>query len=142
MLFSSLSVLSTLDLYYPAFAQALVESTQSYYHAEAQRLSGTLPPAEYIIHADSRIRLEDERCARFFERQSLTEVLEVVRDELITNVSQDIVDRGFHNLVQTNNLKCLCVLYSLLKTVKQVDIIRTAWSNYIKARLLGIKFDN
>jgi len=124
-----------LDLYYPSFAQNLVQSTQSYYHSEAENLSMTMAPAKYIGHVDSRLRSEEQRCDRFFERQSKREVMEVVQNELITQVAEDIIDKGFDDLVKSDDVDSLRMLYRLLILVKQVDVMRTAWSTYIKVFL-------
>lgn len=137
LLLSSLSILSTLDLYYPDFAQNLIQSTQSYYHAEAESLSISMAPAEYIAHVDSRLRLEEQRCERFLERQSKKEVMEVVQHELITEIADDIVERGFTSLVKSHDIGSLRTLYHLLSLVKEVEVMRTAWSNYIKVSLPG-----
>jgi cullin 4 len=132
LLFSSLSILATLELYYPSFAQALVQSTKTYYHAEAENLSVTMQPADYIAHVDSRLKQEEQRCDRFFERQSKKEVIEVVQTELVSRISQDVIDKGFDNLVKANDIKSLRTLYRLLTLVKGVDAMRLAWADYIR----------
>lgn len=89
-------------------------------------------PADYIAHIDSRLRQEELRCDRFFERQSKKEVMEVVQHELISCISVDLVNKGFDGLVKANDEDSLRTLYRLLNLVKEVEVMRTAWSAYIK----------
>jgi transcriptional regulator of heat shock response len=135
LLLSTLSILTTLDVYYPVFADQLVQSTQTYYAKEAETLSNTKQPAEYIAHVDARLEQEASRCDRYFERQSKKEVLTVVQEELIAHVSETIMERGFNNLVKDNDIDSLRTLYRLLSLVDQVDIMHSAWSDYIKVFL-------
>jgi transcriptional regulator of heat shock response len=132
LVISTLAILTTLDIYYPTFADKLVQSTQSYYAKEAETLINSMQPAEYIVHVDARLQQEATRCDRFFERQSKKEVLTVVNQELIANVSERIIVQGFNNLVKEHDVESLRTLYRLLSLVNQVDIIHTAWSDYIK----------
>jgi cullin 4 len=132
LLLSSLSILCTLDLYYPSFAQALVLSTESYYETEAENLSMTMTPADYIAHVDDRLRQEEQRCDRFFERQSKREVMQNVQRQLISQPSEIIVERGFKDLVNADDIQSLGALYRLLALVKEVEIMRSAWTSYIK----------
>src|SRR5208282_1037985 len=132
LLLSSLSILSTLDIYYPSFAQALVQSTKEYYSKEAETLSITMQPAEYIAHVDTRLRQEDRLCDHYFERQSKKEVMQVVQNELISQVSQNLIDKGFDGLVKSNDVDSLRILYRLLSLVKELEIMRSAWSDYIR----------
>jgi cullin-4 len=136
LLLSSLSILSTLDLYFPTFAHRLVQSTQEYHHIEADNLSATMSPAEYIAHVDSRLRQEDQRCDRFFERGSKKEIMEVCQYELIGRISEDILKRGFTSLVKNNDTESLRTLYRLLNLVEDIEIMRVAWANYVKVSLL------
>ena len=132
LLLSSLQILSTLDLYHPTFEQDLVQYTQSYYHAEAEKLSLTLTPAEYIAHVYRRLRMEEQRCDRYFERPSKKEVMEVVQQELITRVCENIIEKGFNDLVKSNDIESLQTLYRLLSLVLETEVMRTAWAEYIK----------
>jgi cullin-4 len=91
-----------------------------------------MTPANYIAHIDSRLRQEEGRCDRFFERQSKKDVMEVVQQQIISRVSQDLVNKGFDNLVKLDDAESLRTLYRLLNLVKEVEIIRTTWSSYIK----------
>jgi hypothetical protein len=137
LVISSLSILSSLGLYNPSFAQPLVQSTEIYYGSESERLSRTLQPAEYIAHVKDRLEQEDQRCTRFFERQSKKEVMDVMHIQLIEKIQGDIIERGFNVLVKDNDIKSLETLYHLHKLVdktplKSVDILRSAWGKYIK----------
>jgi Cullin family len=132
LLLSSLQILSTLGVYKGMFEENLVESTQTYYHSEAENLSMIMLPAEYIDHVDERLILERNRCIRFFERESEKEVMEVVQQELIADLHEHIIETGFNDLVKTNDIDSLKTLYHLLTLVKETEVLRTAWAEYIK----------
>jgi cullin 4 len=134
LLLSSLSILSTLDLYFPTFAHRLLLETQSYYHAEADSLSETLSPAAYIAHVDARLRQEEERCQRYFELGSKKEIMEVTEHELVGRIAEDILKRGFRGLVAEDDILSLRTLYRLLNLVEDIEIMRTAWGDYIKVQ--------
>ena len=91
-----------------------------------------MQPAKYIAHVDTRLRQEEQLCDHYFERQSKKEVMQVVQNELITQVSQNLVDKGFDDLVKSNDVDSLRILYRLLTLVKEVDVMRFAWSEYIR----------
>jgi len=95
----------------------------------------TLTTPDYIAHVDSRLRQEEQRCDRFFERQSKKEVMEVVQRDLISRTSKELVAKGFEGLVKANDLASLRTLYRLLNLVKETETMRTAWANYIRVLL-------
>lgn len=129
---SSLSILSTLDLYEPHFDKALVQSTEDYYLAEVEQLSHTMPASEYIRHLDTRVQQEEQRCDRFFERRSKKTVMTVVKHVLIALDAEGLIDRSFTNLVKSDDIQSLRTLYHLLKLVDKVEPMRTRWAQYIK----------
>ena len=98
-----------------------------------------MEPAEYIDHVDSRLHQEEQRCNRYFERQSKKEVMQVVQTELISRVSNDLVEKGFDDLVKSNDVSSLRTLYGLLTLVKEVEIMRSAWSDYVKVNSQSVK---
>lgn len=91
-----------------------------------------MQPAEYIAHVDTRLRQEQQLCDHYFERQSKIEVMQVVQNELIAHAAQNIVDDGFDELVKSNDVDSLQILYRLLILVKNVELIRSAWAEYIR----------
>ena len=95
-----------------------------------------MSPAEYIAHVDSRLRQEDQRCDRFFERGSKKEIMNVVQYELIGRISEEILKKGFTSLVKENDTDSLRTLYQLLNLVDDIEIMRVAWANYVKVFLL------
>src|SRR5204863_7497328 len=105
---------------------------KDYYSKEAETFSITMQPPEYIAHVDARLRQEEQLCYHYFERQSKKEVIQVVQNELISQVSQNLVDKGFDDLVKSNNMESLRTLYGLLTLVKEIEVMRSAWSEYIK----------
>jgi cullin 4 len=94
-----------------------------------------MSPAEYIAHVDSRLRQEDQRCDRFFERGSKKEIMTVVQYELIGRISEEILKKGFTSLVKENDTDSLRTLYQLLNLVDDIEIMRVAWANYVKVSL-------
>jgi hypothetical protein len=136
LLISALQILSTLGIYKGWFEVDLVESTQAYYHSEAEKLSLNMLPSEYIAHVDERLILERKRCIRFFERESEKEVMEVVQQELIADLHEHIIETGFNDLLKTNDIDSLKTLYHLLTLVKKTEVMRTAWAEYIKVHPL------
>ena len=99
----------------------------------------TMATPDYIAHVDSRLRQEEQRCDRFFERQSKKEVMEVVQTDLVSRISQEIVTKGFDGLVKTNDIASLRTLYRLLNLVKETEVMRTAWANYIRVLISETK---
>jgi cullin 4 len=128
---SSLSILSTLDLY-ENFDKALVNSTEEYYVAEVEKLSHTMSPEEYIQHLDARVLQEEQRCDRFFERRSKKTVMSVVKECLIARDADALIDRSFTDLVKGNDIESLKTLYRLLNLVDKISPMRSKWAQYIK----------
>jgi hypothetical protein len=95
-----------------------------------------MKPEEYIAHVQSRLQSEEQRCGRFFERQSKKEVMEVIQAQLINPLIADIVVQSFNDLVKANDLESLAILYRLLSLVKKLEVLRNVWAHYIKVSSL------
>ena len=91
-----------------------------------------MEPSEYISHVDTRLQEEEQLCDHYFERQSKKEVMQVVQNELISQVSENLIDKGFDDLIKSNDVDSLRTLYRLLTLVKETEVMRSAWSEYIK----------
>lgn len=91
-----------------------------------------MSPSQYVSHVDLRLRQEEQRCDRFFERQSKREVMEIAQRKLIAEQAGVIVERGFKDMAKGNEVENLRTLYRLLALVKNLDVLRIAWTDYIK----------
>jgi hypothetical protein len=58
--------------------------------------------------------------------------MEVTEHELIGRIAGDILKKEFTGLVSRNDILSLSTLYRLLNLVEDIEIMRTAWGNYIK----------
>jgi cullin 4 len=91
-----------------------------------------MAPSEYIAHIDTRLHQEDARCDRFFERQSKKEVMEIVQRQLITETADFLIEKGFRTMANENETSSIRTLYKLLNLVNDLNLLRTAWVDYIK----------
>jgi len=121
--------LTTLGLYESNFAVRLATATQEHYRAEAERLASEMTLANYLRHVALRIQQEESRCLR--HNFSEPDVMNGVH-ELITKIYRDLLDSGFKELVDKNDVDSLSTLHEFSIEANEKESTAKFWGDYIK----------
>jgi len=116
----------------------------------------TLEINQYLQHIDRRLREEQARLTHYIDQStkynlkkkqrlmnsfislfSRVQLIHLVEMNLITNHIQDILSKGFENLMNENRFSSVTLLYQLFQRIGSTGVneVRDAFSNYIKVDL-------
>lgn len=153
LLRSVLRMLSALKLYSAPFEPLFLEATTAFYTTEGARLVQQLDPADFLLHAQTRLAEEQERVVHYLDHSTRTPLVRVVETELLAKHTQQLLEKGacawrrprrgahaaspragFEGLMDSNRLDDLARLYSLYKRVDALAAVQRAVKLYIVAR--------
>ncbi|KAG4304576.1 hypothetical protein PORY_001969 [Pneumocystis oryctolagi] len=132
LLQSSIEMINSLNLYESLFEPTFIQATDSYYRNDASNFIKKKLPNEYLTYIKKTLNREEDFCKKFFLEQTKSKIIRVVETQLIENYSEHIVDIGFEEMINKEKFESLKDLYTLLKSVKKVDLIKSYWAKYIK----------
>eukprot|EP00878_Enallax_costatus_P001922 GHUV01002084.1.p1 GENE.GHUV01002084.1~~GHUV01002084.1.p1 ORF type:complete len:775 (+),score=225.89 GHUV01002084.1:456-2780(+) len=124
-------MLGDLGLYSTTFSPKLLDETAAFYKAEGLRLMESTDVPHYLIHCESRIQQEQERCLHYLDPSSRRPLLHEVEQQLLAAHVKQILDKGFKSLMSGHRVQDLGRLYSLLGRVGGTDALREEWKRYI-----------
>ncbi|CAJ0646551.1 12347_t:CDS:10 [Entrophospora sp. SA101] len=125
-----------LNIYYHGFEIPFLEETRSYFMIEGQRLVSELSVPQYLSHVSNRLSIESARAAEYLDKKTMDPLLKAIDEELIMKHVDTILDKGFINMVDNNDI-CFHIdelksLYNLFLRVNALDQIRSHFGSYIK----------
>eukprot|EP00879_Flechtneria_rotunda_P031663 GHRR01034612.1.p1 GENE.GHRR01034612.1~~GHRR01034612.1.p1 ORF type:complete len:688 (+),score=269.23 GHRR01034612.1:951-3014(+) len=124
-------MLGDLGLYATTFNPRLLQETAAFYKAEGLRLMEACDVPDYLIHCESRIHQEQERCLHYLDPSSRRPLLQEVEQQLLAAHIGSILAKGFNPLMSGHRVQDLARLYSLLGRVGGTDALREQWRLYI-----------
>src|SRR5690606_23917264 len=78
---SLLDMFHDIHIYNTAFEIPFIQSTESFYHEEGERLSSSLSIPQYMRHISSRLKEETLRYEGYFDDSTRNSVITVVEEE-------------------------------------------------------------
>ncbi|KAM0790651.1 hypothetical protein ACM66B_004511 [Microbotryomycetes sp. NB124-2] len=135
--------IATEDLYQDIFWQPLVQVTRSYYQDVGNRLTEdfVLKPSQWLKQVDRHLQEEAERAEAMYGSAHKAEVIATVLDKLVVDHVTDVIDKSLPTMINDKDLTDIASLYKLLVRVNMVDVLRTAFTEYIKTTGLQIVLD-
>ncbi|CAJ0748125.1 2552_t:CDS:10 [Entrophospora sp. SA101] len=125
-----------LNIYHHGFENPFLEETRSYFMIEGQRLVSEFSIPQYLTHVSNRLSIESARAAEYLDKKTTDPLLKVIDEELIMKHVDTILDKGFINMVDTDDIDFhieeLKILYGLFLRVNALDKIRSHFGSYIK----------
>ncbi|QSL66651.1 hypothetical protein MERGE_001034 [Pneumocystis wakefieldiae] len=132
LLQSSIKMINSLNLYTSLFEPKFIRATEIYYNNKALELVEKSYPEEYLSHIKEILSKEENFCKEFFSEQTKSKVIHVIEIQMIENHSEYIINTGFEKMMVEGNTKSLKDLYTLLKLVNKVELIKVHLAEYIK----------
>ena len=134
-------MLIDLDLYSSVFESKFLQTSKDFYQSEGEEKMEVLPVIDYLLHIDRRLDQETERVNYYLDLATKKPLLHTVQRELIGRHTDEILRKGFDNLVEQNKKEELKRLYSLFSLVSSLPKIKAKLKDYIRATGLAIVTD-
>ncbi|KAK9465333.1 Cullin family-domain-containing protein [Lipomyces arxii] len=126
-------MISILGIYASTFHPEFVESTRLHYENLANMYVDTLLVPDYLKLVLDCLKFENDAAATFgLDRTTRNEAIETVKTQLVQNEVETIIDRGFDELVETDGIESLAIMFDLFSQVGQIKIMLSAWADYIR----------
>ncbi|KAG4301715.1 hypothetical protein PCANB_001784 [Pneumocystis canis] len=132
LLQSSIKMINSLNLYGSLFEPKFIRTTEVYYSNQALKIIEKSSSDEYLTYIKKILNNEENFCKKFFLEQTKSKVIRVIETQMIENYSEHIVNMGFEKMIAKKNIKSLEDLYTLLKLVNKIELIKFHWAEYIK----------
>ncbi|KAG2188621.1 hypothetical protein INT44_001376 [Umbelopsis vinacea] len=133
LLQSLIRIFIDLSLYHDVFEEPFLQRTQLFYRSEGEKLVHSLDMAEYLQHADQRLKEEGvERINAYIDPSSKPKLIKLVEAELLERHVDTILEKGFQPLLQDNRKDILALMYRLLSRVHALDKLRTYFFDNLK----------
>eukprot|EP00298_Acanthocystis_sp_HF-20_P015236 c21068_g1_i1.p1 GENE.c21068_g1_i1~~c21068_g1_i1.p1 ORF type:complete len:785 (+),score=250.84 c21068_g1_i1:123-2477(+) len=127
-----IKMLCALELYNDNFQPKLIISTSGFYANESKELIGTLDVSNYLIHIEKRLNEETERSRLYFEVGTFHHLIRTVEKQVLVQHIEEIISKGFDQLMEESRLDDLSRLYRLFQRVSSLPSIIVALKSYIK----------
>jgi len=158
---SLVRMVSAVGLYGDLFEMKLIQCTKLYFSEESKDKVEALEVSEYLVHVETRLRQEVERCQELFEPVTRKELVESVEMELLVNYVDVLIEKGFEKLCESHKVSDLKRMYGLFGRVRgllpsfEMDIVekngnslgwthekmRVALLEYVKTKGINIVMD-
>ncbi|KAI8636445.1 Cullin family-domain-containing protein [Parasitella parasitica] len=128
-----LRMLTEQSYYKSEFEPRFLESTNLYYREEANRRIGYGTIPDYIHHAAGRRTQEaEERIKNYLNADTKQALISAVVDKLVYAKTEVIIEKGFHEMMDRDMYEPLKVFYELLYQSPKINILRSAFGEYLK----------
>ncbi|KAG5440561.1 hypothetical protein PCK2_000386, partial [Pneumocystis canis] len=125
-------MINSLNLYVSLFEPKFIRTTEIYYSNQALKIIERSSAEEYLAYIKKILNNEEDFCQKFFLEQTKSKIIRVIETQIIENYSEHIVNMGFEKMITKENIASLKDLYTLLKLVNKIDLIKFHWAEYIK----------
>jgi len=123
-----------LKIYKENFEKAYLESEVEFYNKHAQQYIADHGIIQYLTFADAKLKEEDKRAHKYLETCKESSSIDLHRNtciEVLVSKYQDLMIAECKNLIQTNDIKNLNLLFQLLDRVPYVDSLLIDLEEYI-----------
>lgn len=126
-------MLIELSYYTTDFEPRFLTSTNNYYKEEANKLINGLSTQEYLQNANSRRQEEiEDRVRNYLDPRTKQELAFAVTNQLVFQKTEVLITKGFNQLMDKNMVQPLKIFYGLLEQSPKLNLLRNAFSAYIK----------
>uniref|UniRef100_T1K5Y1 Cullin-5 n=1 Tax=Tetranychus urticae TaxID=32264 RepID=T1K5Y1_TETUR len=106
------------SIYIENFEKAYIESTESFYHSKAAEYLLSYGVQSYMVWADSKLKEESTRGAKYLEPFSLPALNDTCVRVLVTN-NKDLILSECLGMIQGNNTNKLNLMFKLLDRIEE-----------------------
>lgn len=142
LLKSVLEMCSALSIYVDAFEKPFLEATHLFYASEGCSYIEQEEVPDYIKRAENRIEEEQNRILACLDPCSRKPLISCVEDELVRKHTDEILTKGFDELMKGSRIDDLRRLHMLYDRVDALEAIQSAFTTYIKCTGMQIVAEN
>eukprot|EP00298_Acanthocystis_sp_HF-20_P015237 c21068_g1_i3.p1 GENE.c21068_g1_i3~~c21068_g1_i3.p1 ORF type:complete len:620 (+),score=166.68 c21068_g1_i3:532-2391(+) len=127
-------MLSGLQLYAEFFQPKLLINSSNFFASESKSFfsNSAIDVSNYLIYAEKRINQEGERCQQYFESGTLHPLIRTIEKQLLTEHSEELILKGFDQLMEESRFDDLSRFYRLLQRVALLPQLINALKSYVK----------
>lgn len=132
LLKSVIDMMNELQVYDEIFSPKFLSVTDSLYKEESMQLFEDFNVTNYLFYVERRLREEEDRIVSYLHKSSEKVLTDILKRRLLKEHLQEILERGFDELMEYNKLEQLTLLYKLLEQIPNghPELIKM-FSNYI-----------
>jgi cullin-4 len=119
-------------IYGEAFERPFLEETAAFFAGDAARALATCDVPAYLLHAETRLAEESERCAACLDAATRKPLLAAAERALIGAHLAPLLDKGFAALMAAARVPDLARLYGLTARVGGLDTLRAALAAHVR----------
>ena len=126
-----LRMLTELQLY-DQFEVFFLEETKKHYEQESREKIEKINLPEYLQYVEIKRTLETERVLHYLDNRTKKPLLQLTEQEVIQVHVEELLIKGFDELMEENNLLQLSLLFTLFSKVAQTEPINLSFGTYCK----------
>eukprot|EP01127_Copromyxa_protea_P021858 TRINITY_DN7632_c0_g1_i1.p1 TRINITY_DN7632_c0_g1~~TRINITY_DN7632_c0_g1_i1.p1 ORF type:complete len:794 (-),score=146.07 TRINITY_DN7632_c0_g1_i1:75-2456(-) len=127
-----LRMLRSLDLYTSQFEGYFLEETKVYYRQESKRYIDESQISDIIVYLERKFDEENQRVLQYLDLSTRKPLIANLETVLLATHMQEILDKGFDELLEKNAVTELKKLFTLFMRVDGLPKIKNSWNAYIK----------
>ena len=127
-----LRMLFLLQLYEETFEARFLEESRHFYRLESREKIEKLPLPEYLSYIESKRNEESERVLHYLEPKTKKPLLLITEEQLIGCHTEELLLKGFEELIDRNQIEQLSLLFKLFSKVNATLSLNTAFGSYVK----------
>ncbi|GBG65908.1 hypothetical protein CBR_g54200 [Chara braunii] len=127
-----LRMFGALGIYTESFERPFLEETAEFYAAEGTRFMQQTDVPDYLKHVETRLHEENERCLQYLDLATRKPLIAVAEKQLLERHTAATLEKGFRQLMDANRVADLGRMYSLFMRVNALDLLKQAFSQYVK----------
>ncbi|CAM9253342.1 unnamed protein product [Pylaiella littoralis] len=141
LLRSLLRMLSALQVYEELFEGRFLRETEEFYAAEGVRYMETADVPHFLQHVADRLQQEADRASLYLDSSTRKLLIAKAEGHLLKPHTQALLERGFANLMDSQRLPELKMMYQLFQRVQALDELKAAMTAHVQSRGLYIVHD-
>eukprot|EP00056_Hartaetosiga_gracilis_P010549 m.156479 g.156479 ORF g.156479 m.156479 type:complete len:720 (+) comp13340_c0_seq5:51-2210(+) len=122
---------SELFMYKMSIEAPLEEETRKYYTREGSKLSDELKLPDFLQNANRRVGEEEFRCNTYLQ-STTRENIKIIVIQTLIGANTAYIEDGFRSLMDNDDSLSLRLLYSFMRTLRQLDLFITFFKDFIK----------
>ncbi|KAK9454522.1 Cullin family-domain-containing protein [Dipodascopsis uninucleata] len=128
-----IKMLSTVGVYSGIFHSKFIDSTKAHYSKLANEKIEAIPVSEYLQLVSKWTEFEAEQASSVgLDRVTRAEAIACVKNEMVRNEIDTLIDLGFDHMLESDDLKSLSLMYDLFSQISEEKALVASWSEYIR----------
>lgn len=115
---ATIEMLNRIHIYEYFFQETFLKTTQVFYQRESTNLIQDYQIFQYMKHVSRRLHQERERIQNYLDKKTEPFLLKIVYRQFIEKHVDDILTKGFDDLLENNKYEELSLIYTLFEKIE------------------------